>query len=229
MNAEKKGLGCFAIGCITCVVIALVLTIGAGVTTYLVYAKIKSYTAAAFVPVPVEEGTPERYAEINQRMEDVRQALLNNQAVKAEFTAQDLNICIAQNPELKDVKGKVYLKFDNGLAHAQASVPLNGIPGFSGRYLNGTVQTSLGIENGKISIVPQAIQVAGKNIPNEMMAEFKKSFQQGFENKMDEDPKTKAMLDRIRTLKIEGDKVVIETQSSDTPLPSQDNADPSAN
>jgi hypothetical protein len=222
MTTEKKKMGCWGIGCIVCLVITLLLAIGTGVTTYLVYAKIKSYTAAAFVAVPVEEGTPEHYAEISQRMEEVHEALLNNRAAKAEFTAQELNICIAQNPELKDFKGKVYLKLEDGLVQAQASIPLNGIPGFSGRYLNGTVQTSIGVENGKISIIPQAIQVSGKNIPDDIMSQFKQGFEEGLDDKMDEDPKTKAMLDRIRTLKIEGDKVVIETRSSDIPLPKEE-------
>lgn len=214
-------MGCWGIGCIVCVVVAILLMIGTGITTYLIYAKVKSFTAAVSVPVPVDEGTPERYAEIHQRMEEVRLAILSNQVVKAEFTAEELNICIAQNPELKDIKGKVYFKFEKGLAHTQASIPLNGIPGFSGRYLNGLVQTSISIEDGKLNLVPQVIQVSGQNIPPDIMAQLKKSFQDGFDAKMDENPKTRAVLERIRSLKIEGDKVMIETRTSDIPLPKE--------
>jgi hypothetical protein len=222
MTTEKKKMGCWGIGCIVCVVVALLLMIGTGITTYLIYAKVKSFTAAVSVPVPIDEGTPERYAEITQRVEEVRQALLSNQVTKAEFTAEELNICVAQNPALKDIKGKVYFKFENGLAQTQASIPLTGIPGFSGRHLNGLVQTSISVNDGKIKLIPQTVQVSGQNIPDGIMNQLKKSFQDGFDKKLDEDPNTRAFLDRIRTLKIEGDKVVIETRSSDIPIPKEE-------
>jgi len=226
MAEEKKGMGCFAKGCITLVVIGLLLGVIGGVVGYMGYNYAKGFVATSPIPIPVKQATPEQFTAIRGNFEAFQQAIQNGAEAEWELTADDINIAIAMDPEWAKVKGKAQVLIKDGQLLAQASIPLEKLdpknPQFAGKYLNGTIGIVASIENGEFLLAPRTIEVNGKQVPDWIIKnffsgpEYEKSFRESF--KKDMKPETAQLLAKIKSLKIEKDRLVVKSTGTGPPI-----------
>ena len=152
----KRGLGCFAKGCLTVIVLAILLVvIGVGGTYWSVrhvYLSDKpapipetsapSETGAA-TPEETSVATPsEKSAEVRERLDTMKKAARAHEQAEVELTAADINALIAAN---RKSRGTASVGI-NDVLQAQFSIPLErlDIPfrnafGLGDRYLNASV------------------------------------------------------------------------------------------
>lgn len=80
-----------------------------------------------------------------------QRAAKRGQAVRIELTDADINGLIAGSD---DARGKVWVSINNDVGRVQVSMPLEGVPTMSGRYLNGelTVQSSPDGDPAKVRV-----------------------------------------------------------------------------
>src|SRR5215831_9341000 len=153
----KRGMGCFAKGCLILIVLAILLVvIGVGGTFWSVrhvYLSDKP-TPMPEASAPSETGavTPEetsapapvqRNAEVRERLDTMKKAARAHEQIDMELTAADINALIAAN---RRSRGTASVAIDGGVAQAQFSIPLRTLDvpfrnafGLSDRYLNATV------------------------------------------------------------------------------------------
>ena len=145
---RRKGLGCFARGCLIVLVFAIVLAIACFAGMYwglhrhsaLFYgsywlAKTRSIAEA---PTPVSEfrASDQQLQSFRERWQDFEQKTRAGQPAEIELSEDDINSLIATND---DLRGKVFASVESNQLRLQASVPIGGFLGRPGYYFNGDV------------------------------------------------------------------------------------------
>jgi hypothetical protein len=174
----RKGMGCFARGCLTLVVFAVVLGIACFAGMYwglhrhsAIFHGLYWLTKAHAItqsPVPIPEFTASdaQIQSVHERCQDFEQKARAGQPAELELTADDLNTLIATN---RDVRGKLFASIEGERLRCQASVPLEEFIGRPGYYLNGDITVALkaaeSLENPQLS----RITVNGEAIPGDLL------------------------------------------------------------
>lgn len=175
---RRKGLGCFARGCLILLIFAIVLAIAcfAGMSwglhrhSALFYgsywlAKTRSISEAP-IPVPESTSSDQRIQTVRERWQDFEQKTRAGQPVEIELSADDINALIAAS---QDIRGKVFASIERNHLHLQTSVPIGGLFGKPGYYFNGDVTIEL---NGPQSLENPAfsrITVNGEQVPTDFL------------------------------------------------------------
>ena len=149
---RRKGLGCFARGCLTLSIFAIVLAIAGFAGLYwglqrnsaLFYgsywlAKTRSLAQAA-TPLPEFNTSKQQIQLVQERWQDFEQKTRAGQAAEIGLSADDINALIATT---EGVRGKVFVSIDGNQLRLQASVPIGRFFGRQGYYLNGDVIIAL--------------------------------------------------------------------------------------
>jgi hypothetical protein len=174
----RRGLGCFARGCITLVVFAVALGIACFAGMYwglhrhsaifhgLYWLTKAQAIAQTSVSVPQFTASDAQIQSVHERCEDFEQKARAGQAAELELTPDDINTLIAAN---QDARGKVFVSIDGDRLRCQASVPLGELIGRSGYYFNGDIAVEL--KNAESLENPQLnrIIVNGEPVPPDLL------------------------------------------------------------
>ena len=175
---RRKGLGCFARGCLILLVFAIVLAIACFAGMYwglhrhsaLFYGSYwlaKTHSIAqAPTPVPEFSSSDQQIQRVRERWQDFEQKTRAGQSAEIELSAEDINALIATS---EDMRAKVFASVEGNQLRFQASVPIGGFLGRPGYYFNGDVTTEL---NGAQSFDhPQfsRITVNGEQVPTDFL------------------------------------------------------------
>lgn len=175
---RRKGLGCFARGCLILLVFAIVLAIACFAGMYwglhrysaLFYgsywlAKTRSISEGP-TPVPEFSGSDQQMQTVRERWQDFEQKTRAGQPAEIELSADDINGLIATSA---DVRGKVFASIEDNQLRFQASVPIGGFLGKPGYYFTGDVTIQLNgaqsLENPQFS----RITVNGEQVPTDFL------------------------------------------------------------
>jgi hypothetical protein len=175
---RRKGLGCFARGCLILLIFAIVLAIAGFAGLYwglhrhsaLFYgsywlAKTRSL-AQAPTPVPVFNASEQQIQLVQERWEDFEQKTRAGQAAEIELSADDINALIATTDHLR---GKVFASIEDNRLRLQASLPIGGVLGRPGYYFNGDViievKGAQSLESPRFS----RITINGEQVPTDFL------------------------------------------------------------
>ena len=175
---RRRGLGCFARGCLTVSIFAIVLAIAcfAGMywglyrhsaLFYGSYWMAKTHSIAeAPTPVPEFSGSDQQVQRVIERWQEFEQKTRAGQPAEIELSADDINALIATT---EGVRRKVFVSIEGDQLHLQTSLPIGGFLGRPGYYFNGDVMVEL---RGAQSLdIPQfsRITVNGEQVPTDFL------------------------------------------------------------
>jgi len=207
--AAKPRRGCFFYGCITGLVL-LVIVLGALIATlYYVKNLVNQYTDTRPMELPTVQMSPGEIDKLKQRFEAFQQAVRDHgPAQPLELTADDINALIASGPERQALKGKFYLSLDGDQLKGEVSMPLPevGWGMLKGRYLNGSATFNLSFRNGVLSVSPQTINVKGKPLPEVYMQQIRT---ENLAANLAQEPKTVAVLQGLQDIRVKDGKLVV--------------------
>jgi hypothetical protein len=218
-TTEKKGMGCWGIGCLILLGIFLVGSAVVGIGSYLTYRTILGYTSPTPVQLPIQEGTDEQFQSLGARVSEFVTLLNEDTMGTLELSADDINLAVAKNPEWKELKGRFFVQLKDNGVFGQVSFPLTKVPGFSDRYLNGTAGFSISIDHGNIDVMPISLEANGKTISKAFMDQMGPPFRDSFSENFRKEPAVREALSKIKSLKVIGDKIVIESAGTNPPRP----------
>ena len=175
---RKKGLGCFARGCLVLLIFAIVLAIAGFAGLYwglqrnsaLFYgsywlAKTRSL-AEAPTSVPIFSASDQQIQLVQERWQDFEQKTRAGQAAEIELSADDINTLIATS---EDARGKVFVSIDGNQLRLQVSVPIGAFLGRPGYYFNGDVI----IEPGSVQSLDGPrfgrVTINGEQVPTDFL------------------------------------------------------------
>jgi len=157
-------------------------------------------TAEAPVEIPTAKEDPEAFREVAERLEGFRKSLREGKEAEITLSPRDINLIVANDPEAKNLRGRIAVRGDGDRIHADFSVPLSRIPGFSGRWLNGTASLRAGLANGVLFITLDDALVNGKRPPAELLNALRT---ENLARKAYEDEEVARILRNLKDVRIE--------------------------
>lgn len=131
--AEKSKKGCLFYGCLTSVILGLVLFVVVPLALYFgvkvgVNRFIENYTDVNPLELPTASMEEAELRLLRQRVEQFRKAIQNQESAPAlELTAEEINALIFHDKELGKLKGKAYLEIEENALKGQVSIPLSDL------------------------------------------------------------------------------------------------------
>ena len=146
---------------------------GIGIATYAMVKYAKGFTSDSPVEIPVYEPVAGEYESVQERIEEFKNAVEGGTSgVELILTGNDINAIIASDEDLAELRGKAYVKIEDDKITVDVSMPLEWIPWFSGRYLNGSAVIKASMESGLLFVVLDQVKVNGEPLPEEFMGQL---------------------------------------------------------
>ena len=209
----KARRGCFFYGCITGLVL-LVLLLG-GLLIGVHYAKkaisglVNEYTDTQPMVLPTVQMSQAEIDKLKQRWQAFEEAVrAQRPTAPLVLTADEVNALIASGPDKQSLKGKVYVSFDDDRVKGELSLPLQeiGWKMVKGRYLNGSGIFNVSLQHGVFSVAPQTIEVKGKAVPDLYMQAIRN---QNFAAALTNQPNATALMQGLQDIQVKDGKLIV--------------------
>lgn len=216
----QEGMGCFAKGCLTLLVIGFIL-IGAVMCGgwYLYVRMVDNLTSPVPENVQVEAPSESDFQAAETKLRGLRTAIAKNETTTAEFTAADLNALIARDPAFSDWRGRVRIEIADSAMRVALSAPLSSIPlpRVKKRWFNGTAHFSFTYESGRFSFDIKSAEAGGHQLPDmflssSSLASFNESMNENFRNGLKDNESGSTFWDHVKKMSLEGDKLILTTE-----------------
>ena len=142
----------------------LVVLTGVAVYFYLNHLK-STLTATAPLEMAPVEVTPVQKRQVEKVYNQVRQALEQGRATEAVLAGEDLNALLSLAPETRAVSRRAAIALEGETAKATLSLPLDGVEGMQGRYLNGDFTFRLAVRDGTMQITILSAVANRRQVP----------------------------------------------------------------
>lgn len=200
----KKGKGCLFWGCTTAAVLAVIVAAVVGIGSYLF---VKGFTSETPEEIPVYQPAAGEYEAVKAKIEAFKTAVENGTSgVKLVLTGNDINTMISSEEDLKEVKGKVYVNIVDDKISVEISVPLDKMPGFSGRYLNGSAGIMVSMESGILEVTLDHFEVNDELVPDEIMTALQS---ENLAKGLYDNPEAAELINQVQDLRVEDGKLIL--------------------
>lgn len=188
------------------VLILLAVVAVAGIVMYW-HSLIRNYTAAEPQPLPAIKENDADLTAFHTRWTAFQEEVANGSSTEPfQASAAELNLLIAQNPDLKD---RVRLIITNNQVFGQFSFPLDQANDrkLHGRHLNGRAQLNLAFQDGWLTVSVAELKANGKPIPRWIL---KKVQQQNLASYLDNNLDAIEFLHQLDAIEVEDDQIVLK-------------------
>src|SRR5437867_4753859 len=183
-SQPAKRRGCFFYGCITVLVLMVVVGIAGFFTVRYalnkVTAMVEQYTETTPMTLPTVQMSATDYQQLDKRVTAFADAVTARKATPPlVLTGDEINALIANNPAWKGLKGKVYVTIEGDQIKGKVSIPMDDlaqVPLLSrlkGRYLNGSAAFKVSRANGVLVVTLQSLEAKGQSPSPQGMAQLK--------------------------------------------------------
>lgn len=211
-----KRRGCYFYGCVSLVVLmflGVVLAVVLALNAPKLLTRVAlPYTDTAPVQLERVEVSADELKALQQRVATFQEALQGQKTVQElTLTAHEINALISHSPNLKELRDKLLVSIEGDAIRGKVSWPLSdwGPLRLKGRYLNGDVAFRMSLQNGRLGVFLDDIQVKGQPLPKPLLSRFKmENLAQGMQN----DPKTAAEIQKFDTIKVENGRLILRNQ-----------------
>lgn len=169
---QQKKRGCFFYGCLTAIVISIVLIIGVFVgVRYFRNVLIDNYTQTTPMALPPLDSSTESYLRVKSRVETFQTTIRSGKAATLELTAAEINTYLASQPGLEGQTDFFRVSIDGDQLGGVVSFPFD-YEGHHDRYVNGMVKLKISMKDGQLSGHVLNVQVGNNTLPQEVMSRF---------------------------------------------------------
>jgi len=208
-QAAKPRRGCFFYGCITSLVLLVIMLGALMVGLHYVKKMVNQFTDSQPMELPTVQMPQDEIDKLKQRFEAFQKAVREQRPTEPlALAADDINVLIASGPKRQDLKGKLYVGLEGDQVKGEVSVPLReiGLSMFKGRYLNGSATFNLSFSNSVLWVAPQTIIVKGRPVPEMYMQEIRK---QNLAAALANEPAAVAVLKGLQEIQVKDGKLVV--------------------
>ncbi len=121
------------------------------------------------------------------------------------FTGDEINTLLREYPAPHDGYDWISVQIVDGIIRADVSLPLKEV-GLGNRYLNGSGELEAHMENGELRVYINSLEVDGQPLPGQFLAAMRSY---NLAQDILADPKSRQVLDQIESIKVEGDRLII--------------------
>lgn len=206
----KPGHGCFFYGCITAVVLAVLIMVAIGISGYFGYQAylkiVNQYTSPTPMTLPKVEMSKEDREALLARIDAFKNALDQDEETEPlVLSGDELNIWLAEKSKVAD---RVYFVLEGDKLKGQISLPLGelSLPGVKGRYLNGKATFAASLRDGLLDVRADSIEVNGQPLSQQLLTTL------GTKNLAEDaakQPENARLLNKLESLLIKDGKLLI--------------------
>jgi hypothetical protein len=200
--------GCLIAAGITALVVVLLIGVVVGVLFWKVRKLRNVFSDTELKPVPVADANAETVRRLSRTFEQLQRALKEGRTETFTFTDLQLNQLVSTVPAVRDARGRARFTIADDLLKVEGGIPLDQIPGFQGRYLNGQFTLDLRLENGVLNLRVLDAAVRGQPLPPVIMERLR---QQNLADQAMQNPEFRQQISALKALRIEGGKLIVET------------------
>jgi hypothetical protein len=211
-----SGMGCFAKGCLTLIIVCVVLVavfVGGGF--FVLNRAMQIFTSPEVVQIQVPPATPAERQVAKAKLDTLRSAAKNHQEATIEF-----NALIANEPEFRGARGHVRVAIANSVASLDMSAPLDSIhwKRLKGRWFNGNIQLGFSYVDENFSFDIRSAEANGHQFPrailtSDFMQSFNRSFNESFHRESAKHADANNLWRHIKMASLQGDKLIVITRS----------------
>jgi hypothetical protein len=219
LQYQAPGMGCFAKGCLTLLIIGFILIAAViGGTCYVYVKAVDNLTSRAPVDVQTERPSESQFQAAESSMERLRTAIAHDKETTVEFTGADLNALFARDPSFEDLRGRVRIEIADSTMTVALSAPLHSIPlpGMKKRWFNGTASFSFTYNSGAFRFDLKSAEARGHHVPDIFLSNFNSSIDESmdrdFLNGLKSNDHDSEFWDHVKTMRLVGDKLVVTTK-----------------
>ena len=210
-------MGCFAIGCLTVLVVGFLMLAAVGVGGWWFYkTTFKGLTSSGPSDVRIEAPTPEVVQKAESSRTRLDQAIARNKETTIELTGPELAVLLSRDADLDFLRDRTRIDISNSIMTVTLSAPLGalGWPGMKDRWFNGTVRFSMTYSNGEFEIDLISAEANGRELSDILLSGFNNTFTEAM-NEAFHDARRRdgrEFWNHVKTMKLEGDKLVLTTK-----------------
>jgi hypothetical protein len=220
IQPSPVGMGCFAKGCLTLLIVGfLLLACGLGGTWYVYVKMVDNLTSPESADVQVQPPSESQYQTAETSMNRLREAVADNKEITVEFTAADLNALFARDAAFSDWRGRIRIEIADSTMTIALSAPLHSIPlpRIKNRWFNGTARFSFRYEDGRFSFDIKSAEAGGHQVPDIFLSDssissFNDSMNRSFRDEVKGKDSGSEFWNHVKKMALEGDKLVVTTQ-----------------
>jgi hypothetical protein len=172
------------------------------------------YTDTQPMPLPEVSISPAALDQLLRRVEDFRDDLRAGRTpTPLILSADEVNALMANDPELKAVKGKFYVLLNGDALKAKVSLPMEdlGLPRFRGRYLNGTGSLGIELHNGILYVYALEFVAKGKPIPTAYMNVIRR---QNLAARANDNARASVALNLLQSIEIKDNRLIVTPKNN---------------
>ena len=216
-----SGMGCFAKGCLTLVIVVCVLgivLIGGGL--FVVNRGINMFTATAPAEIQTRPATPTELQLAKAKLDSLRGAIKNRVETTIEFTADDVNALLQNEPEFRGARNHARVAIANSIVSLDVSAPLDSSQWsrLKGRWFNGNIQFGFSYVDDNFNFDVRSAEANGYPFPRallsaEFMQSFNRSFNDNFRRESAKRGDANDLWRHIRMATVQNDKLMVTTRA----------------
>ncbi len=206
----SKGRGCFFYGCLTAVVLFIVVAVGGYLAARATIRQISKFTQATPTALPKVDLPADELRTLRDRVGGFKQAVADQKPTDAlVLTEREINALIGSDPDFAQLKDRVYVSLPGDEVKGQVSLPINRWP-FKGRYLNGEATFKVALANGVLFVTVQSLRVGNDTVPDQFMQGFQ---QQNLAQDVNNDPQKAAALSKLESIEVKDGKLTLKAKA----------------
>ena len=215
------GMGCFAKGCLTLVIAAAVLGVVLVVGAFFVVNRgINMFTATAPTQIQTRPATPTELQLAKAKLDSLRSAIRNRVETTIEFTADDVNALLQNEPEFRDARNHARVAIANSIVSLDVSAPLSSAQWnrLKGRWFNGNIQFGFSYVDDNFKFDVHSAEANGYQFPRALLtAEFMQSFNRSFNDSFHRESAKRGdasdLWRHVGMATVQNDKLIVTTRA----------------
>lgn len=216
-----SGMGCFAKGCLIFIVAAVVLgiaLIGGGL--FVVNRAINMFTTTAPVQIQMRPATLTELQMAKAKLDSLRSAIRNRAETTIEFTADDINALLQNEPEFRGARNHARVAMANSIVSLDLSAPLDSArwSRLKRRWFHGNIQFGFSYVDDNFNFDVRSAEANGYQFPRvllstEIMQSFNRSFNDSFRRESARRGDASDLWRHIRMATVQNDKLIVTTRA----------------
>jgi hypothetical protein len=203
--------GCFFYGCLTAIVLFVIVGLCAFLAVRYVRNQFNAYTDTAPVQLPKVEMSDAEYQQLEARAKVFNDGMDQGKPTEPlVLTEREINALLFKNANTKELADRVHVSLNGTNVTGQISIPLSGL-GWIGknRYLNGEATFNVSLENGVLIVTAKEVRVKGKPLPETFMSALR---HENLAKDAYKDPKNAEVIRKVDSLRVDDGRVVIKAR-----------------
>ena len=193
---------------VLCVLVGLILIAAAGVWLYVLELR-SDLTDDRPVEIPTATVTEPEKKQLAKEYEKIQRGVKAGKETEVKLPGEKIDKMISLVDELAPLRGRVSVALQDDVIKAKISMPLENVPMFAGRYLNGEFKIKASIVDGKPAVkILEGTTEHGKPYPKWMLNQLNELLTSP---KLLENPKAN-WLHKVQLLEFNEGKVTLKTK-----------------